>query len=180
MIVQTKRLILRPWTPEDLAPFAELNSHPCVREFFPSPLTRGQSDAAVQRYQRAYETDGFGFLAAELRDTGRFIGVIGMETLGPLVPNLPLPAVEIGWRLAYHQWGEGLATEGAQGVIDYAFGPAGLNKLVAITSALNRRSRRVMERLGMSHRADLDFDHPDIPEESRLRRHVLYELHRLA
>jgi RimJ/RimL family protein N-acetyltransferase len=86
--------------------------------------------------------------------------------------------VEIGWRLAAEHWGQGLATEGADAVIGYAFKSLGLNEIVATTVPANIRSRRVMEKLGMTHNPADDFDHPLLPEGHPLRRHVLYRLKR--
>ena len=99
-----------------------------------------------------------------------------MQTMSLHVPGMPQPAVEIGWRLAQRHWGSGLATEGARAVIHYAFAVARLPKVVAITSVINFRSRRVMEKLGMIHLANLDFDHPQAASGHALQKHVVYEL----
>jgi RimJ/RimL family protein N-acetyltransferase len=85
--------------------------------------------------------------------------------------------VEVGWRLARVAWGKGYATEGARAALSHGFDDVGLAEIVSFTSALNWRSRRVMERVGMSHDAADDFDHPSLPE-SPLRPHVLYRLPR--
>ncbi len=89
-----------------------------------------------------------------------------------------MPAVEIGWRLAFDRWGQGLATEGARAVTRYAFEDLGLDSLVSFTVPENLRSRRVMEKLGMTHDPHDDFDHPSLPEGHPMRRHVLYRLKR--
>ena len=88
------------------------------------------------------------------------------------------PAIEIGWRLACAHWGKGYATEAARAVVAHAFGPLGLDELVSFTVPANRRSRAVMERLGMTHAPADDFDHPKLPAGHPLRRHVLYRLRR--
>lgn len=177
-MIATARLILRPWKDEDFLPCAEMNADPRVREFFPSILTREQSDAEVRQCQSTYGRDGFCFFAAELIATGQFAGFIGLQTMNFAVPSLPQPAVEIGWRLAHMHWGKGLATEGATGVIRYAFTTLRLREVVAITVPANVRSRNVMEKTGMKRHPELDFDHPRIPEGHCLRRHVLYALKR--
>jgi len=87
------------------------------------------------------------------------------------------PAVEVGWRLARGHWGRGYATEGARAALEYAFGVLGLQEVVSFTAGANERSRRVMERLGMSRDAADDFEHPLLPP-GPLRRHVLYRLAR--
>jgi RimJ/RimL family protein N-acetyltransferase len=175
-LITTARLILRPWKSEDFLPYAEMNSDPRVREFFPSLLTREESDAEIRRFQSAYERDGFGLYAAELSATGEFVGFIGLQTISIAVPLVAQPAVEIGWRLSHAHWGKGLATEAARAVIQYAFGTLLLLEIVATTVPANLRSRRVMEKISMKHFPALDFDHPLLPEGHPLQRHVLYAL----
>jgi RimJ/RimL family protein N-acetyltransferase len=176
MQIETDRLILRPWQPADLPVLATINQDAHVSEFFLAPLTPELTEQAVLRYQTAHDRDGYAFLAAEHKPTGELIGILGMQTMSLDVPGLSRPVVEIGWRIAYHHWGTGLATEGARAVIHYAFAVAHLPKVVAITSAINSRSRRVMEKLGMIHLANLDFDHPQAAPGHALQKHVVYEL----
>ncbi|HWF12870.1 MAG TPA: GNAT family N-acetyltransferase [Candidatus Acidoferrales bacterium] len=175
-MITTERLILRLWKDEDFQPYAEINADPRVREFFPTILTREKSDAEVRHIQSAYARDGFTMFAAELIATGEFIGFIGMVTMTFAVPGLAQPSIEIGWRLAHNHWGKGFATEGALGVIRYGFETVKLKEIVAITVPANVRSRHVMEKIGMKHFPDLDFDHPRIPEGHPLRKHVLYRV----
>jgi RimJ/RimL family protein N-acetyltransferase len=179
-MITTERLILRPWKEEDLIPFAEMNADPAVREFFPSLLAREESDASVRKWQAVYARDGFCMFAAELAASGEFVGAVGLQTMDFAIPGVAQPAVEIGWRLARAHWGTGLATEGARAVVRYGFKTLRLNEIVAITAPANVRSRRVMEKIGMRHVPELDFDHPRIPEGHALRRCVLYALARDA
>ena len=174
-MIETERLILRPWKEQDLEPYAAMNADRRVREFFPGLLTAEQSAAEIGRFQERFERDRFCLFAAELRAGHQFAGFIGMQTMHFAVPQLPQPAVEIGWRLAAALWGRGLATEGARAVLHYAFTVVGLEQVVAIAAAVNTRSRRVMEKLSMQHRPELDFAHPMMPVGDRLRAHVLYQ-----
>jgi RimJ/RimL family protein N-acetyltransferase len=87
------------------------------------------------------------------------------------------PAVEIGWRLSRDAWGNGYATEAARAALDFGFG-SGLEEIVSMTSTTNLRSQAVMQRLGMHRDPADDFDHPNVPVGSPLRRHVLYRLRR--
>jgi RimJ/RimL family protein N-acetyltransferase len=174
--LETSRLTLRPWQETDRAPFAEMNADPVVMHYFEAPFTRQQSDEAIDRYLAAFDREGFSFFAATMRDTGDFIGTIGLQTMRDAVPNLPQPAVEIGWRLAQASHGKGLATEAARTIVDFAFNQLALNEVVAITALPNHASRRVMEKLGMTHRPELDFDHPRVPAGHQYQRHTLYSL----
>jgi RimJ/RimL family protein N-acetyltransferase len=153
-----------------------MNADPIVMHYFEAPMTREQSDEAIDRYLAAFDREGFSFFAATLRDTGDFIGTIGLQTMRDAVPNLPQPAVEIGWRLAQSAQGKGFATEGARVIVDFAFNQLGLNEVVAITALPNQPSRRVMEKLGMTHCPELDFDHPRVPAGHPYQRHTLYSL----
>ncbi len=171
--IETERLSLRLWHASDFAPFAAMNADSRVREFFPTTLTREQSDASIRSFQVKYANDGFGLLAAELRDTKDFVGIVGVQVMDFAVPGVPQPVVEIGWRLAYRFWGNGLATEGAQAVLHYAL-HLHISPILAITVPANIRSRRVMEKIGMHYVSDGDFDHPGIAAGHPLRRHVLY------
>lgn len=177
MNITTKRLILRPWTEEDLEPFAQLNADARVREFFPGLLSRQESDAIAKLLAEHIEKYGWGFWAASLIETGEFIGFIGLAKVTFLAPfNKSAPAVEIGWRLAFNHWGKGYATEGALAALKYGYEILGLEEIVSFTAVANYRSRHVMEKIGMHHQPEDDFDHPKIAAEHTLRRHVLYRL----
>jgi ribosomal-protein-alanine N-acetyltransferase len=172
--ITTARLTLRRWRDDDRLPFQALNADPRVMEFFPALATAEETDQMIERIEQHFDRYGFGLFAAELIETRAFIGFVGLN-----VPGFDahfMPAVEIGWRLTYDHWGKGLATEGAQAVVRYAFETLGLPGLVSFTSTGNLRSRRVMEKIGMTHNPADDFDHPRIPEGHPLRRHVLYRL----
>jgi RimJ/RimL family protein N-acetyltransferase len=173
-MLETPRLLLRPWQESDRHPFHQMNADPRVMEFFAAPLSPAESDATIDRIQAHFAQHGFGFFAAELRATGEFIGFAGMSHV-PFEAHFT-PCVEIGWRLAAAHWNQGLATEGARACLRYAFEELALAEVVAFTVPANRRSRRVMEKLGMSHDPADDFDHPRLPEGHPLRRHVLYRV----
>lgn len=172
----TPRLLLRPFTPADRAPFAAMNADPAVMRFFASTYAPDESDAAITRYRHQLTRDGFSFLVAEHRATSAFVGILGLQTMHTVVPNLPQPAVEIGWRLDRPFHNQGLATEGARALVHHAFHTLHLPELVAITATGNQPSRHVMEKLGMTHRPELTFDHPTVPAGHPHRQHVLYSL----
>jgi ribosomal-protein-alanine N-acetyltransferase len=176
--LQTERLLLRPWRPEDRAPFAALNADPVVMRWFPSVLTREESDALVDRIEGAFAEHGWGLWAAERRDTGAFTGFIGLSIPGFEAPFLP--GVEVGWRLAQEHWGRGFAPEGAAEALRFGFEVLGLAEVLSFTTVGNAKSRRVMEKLGLVHHPDEDFDHPRVPADSPIRPHVLYRITREA
>ncbi len=176
VVVATDRLILRHWRQADREPFSRLNADPRVMEFMPNLLSRGESDLLIERIEAHFREHGFGLCAVELRMDRSCIGFIGLAV--PSFQARFTPCVEIGWRLSADHWGQGLATEGSRGMVRYAFDILGLPSLVSFTVPDNLRSRRVMEKLGMTHNPADDFDHPKLPEGHPLRRHVLYRLQR--
>jgi RimJ/RimL family protein N-acetyltransferase len=174
VVLQTERLVLRPWRDEDLAPFAALNADPRVREYFPTCLTRVESDASVAKIRAAFDARGYGLWAVEVTGGAPFVGFIGLAEPAFTAPFTP--CVEIGWRLAHAAWGCGYATEGARAALAFAFDRLGLAEIVSMTTPGNARSRHVMEKLGMRRDPADDFDHPNLPPKSPLRRHVLYRV----
>jgi 3-dehydroquinate dehydratase/shikimate dehydrogenase len=172
--VTTERLLLRQWREEDLAPFAKLNADPRVMEYFLGLKTREESDASVKLMSNHIDRCGWGFWAASLIQTGEFIGFIGLEDV--YFKAAFTPAVEIGWRLAFEHWGKGYATEGAKAALQYGFERLHLKDVVSFTATGNIRSRAVMERIGMHHEPNNDFDHPRLPVGHPLSRHVLYRI----
>ncbi len=174
--IRTERLLLRGWTPSDRDAFAALNADPRVMEFLGDPLTRQQSDALVDRIEAKFERDGLGFWAVEAPGVAAFVGMVGLAV--PSFEAAFMPAVEVGWRLDADYWGRGYATEAARAALEFGFHSAGLREIVAFTTERNVRSRRVMERIGMTHDPRDDFGHPCVPAEGPLHPHVLYRIMR--
>ena len=170
--METERLILREWREEDRDPFFALNSDPAVMEFLPVG-TRADSDAAVERMIATQAEHGHCFWAVERKADGAFLGFCG-----PMPAREPLNEVELGWRLAREAWGHGYATEGARASLAWCWANLDTPTVMAITVPANLRSRRVMEKIGLTYVEGGDFDHPALPEGDPLRRHVLYRIRR--
>jgi RimJ/RimL family protein N-acetyltransferase len=170
--LETERLTMREWNASDLAPFAAINADPRVMEFLPNVLSREESDAAAGRTIEHFAQHGFGRWAIEEREAGEFIGFVGLSVV--TYETAFTPCVEIGWRLASEFWGRGYATEAARAALEDGFGRLALREIVSFTVPANVRSRRVMEKIGMTRAEGEDFDHPLLPEGHWLRRHVLY------
>ncbi len=175
--LHTPRLKLRRWVPNDREAFAAVNADPRVVEFLPNALTRDESDAVADRIAAHFEQHGFGLWAVELPGVAPFIGFIGLST--PRFDAPFTPCIEIGWRLAADFWNRGYATEGARAALAFGWNALKLNEIVSLTVPANQRSRRVMEKLGMTHDPRDDFDHPLLPAGHQLQRHVLYRIRRV-
>ena len=112
------------------------------------------------------------FWAVELKDGGGLLGFVGLNDTD--FEASFTPAVEIAWRLASQYWGFGYATEAAKAVFDYGYKELNLKEIVSFTVPENKRSIRVMEKIGLSRDPQGDFYHSKLPREHRLSRHVLY------
>ncbi|MCX4762500.1 GNAT family N-acetyltransferase [Streptomyces sp. NBC_01275] len=168
--LRTDRLLLRRWRESDLEPWAAMNADPEVREHLGELLTREQSDATVAVMQAEFDDRGFGWWALEARETGEFIGRVGLDEVDR---DMPFAGVDIGWRLMRSAWGHGYATEAALVCLAFGFEALGLPEVVASTTVDNLRSQAVMRRIGMTRDPADDFEDPSVPE-GPLRRCVLY------
>lgn len=108
----------------------------------------------------------------EVKADGGFIGYTGLHHA--VFDTDFCPCLEIGWRLRAEAWGKGYATEGAQACLDYAFDTLHLPEIYSFTSLPNKRSERVMQKIGMQKVKE--FDHPLVPCGHPLLRHVLYRI----
>lgn len=177
-VIETSRLILRPWVDADIEPWVAMNADPRVMKYFASPAPRADSEAAAARLRPRLAKLGYGWWIAEVKGGARFIGAIALQDVPFEAPFTP--ALEVGWRLMVDAWGNGYATEGARALLAFAFDTLGRDEVVSMTSALNTPSSRVMERLGMTRDPADDFDNPRVQEGHPIRRHVLYRIRRPA
>jgi RimJ/RimL family protein N-acetyltransferase len=171
-LIETPRLILRPWRQSDLALFAELNADPAVMRLLGGVLSREESDAYAGRAEAHFADHGFCKWAVEAPGVASFVGAVGLARVR-FQASFTL-TVEVAWRLDRRYWGRGYATEAAQASVDDGFRRIGLTAIVAITTLGNHASMRVMERLEMTR--SIEFDHPRYPKGHPLCRHVLYRL----
>ena len=175
-ILLTERLRLRPMEPRDRDAFVAMNLDPEVMHFFAERYTAEKSDEHIARYQIQLARDGFSFLTLEHRKTGQYLGLVGMQIMTIVIPNLPQPAVEIGWRLTREAHGQGYATEAAQALLNHGFCTLRLPGVVAIIATGNTASQRVAHKLGMVLEPELTFHHPIFPKGHRNATHFVYSL----
>lgn len=181
IILSTDRLILRTWKPSDILPMTAISSDPKVMEHFPALQDNAATEALIAHINHHYEQFGYALYATEIKETHEFIGFVGLNHPRFTIPNFQpkgLPIVEIGWRLAAKHWKQGYATEAAKAVLHYAFTELDLHEIISFTVTANTKSRRVMEKIGLHHSEADDFDHPNLQDDSPLKRHVLYRLTR--
>lgn len=171
---ETERLIMRRWKKTDEEPFVAMNANAQVMEFFPKLLDAAASKKMIQKIEESFDKNGFGLWALEIKQTKEFIGFTGLSIPG--FTTHFTPCVEIGWRIAPKFWGLGYAPEAAKQALLFGFNQLNLDEIVSFTAIENKKSIRVMEKIGMTHNESDDFDHPQLDQDHPLCHHVLYRL----
>ena len=178
-ILETLRLVLRRWQEGDLEAWLTHLNTPQVRAYLGGVDTADKVAEKFAKLETGWDTEGFSFLAVDRRDDGAFVGTCGMARIKTECAPDPLRgAVQIGWQFRADCWGRGYATEAAQAVLAMAFVRHDLPRVYAQTSQRNRASWRVMERLGMTRLAALDYPDTDYPPEDNPT--MVYGLERAA
>lgn len=155
-VVETPRLILRKWREDDRAEFYEQLNTPAVMKHLDGLQTREESDAGIDRCIACQDEHGHCLWAVERKEDGALLGFCGIKLITRDTPP-GRGSHEIGWRLREDAWGRGYAKEGAIASLDYAFDVLAAPYVVAVTLPANAASWGLMERLGMTRRADLDY-----------------------
>ena len=142
-MIDTPRLTLRRLDDGDRDTVARWNADADFSRHLAGVLTRAQSDETFDRWQRHWQSHGFGILGVEWGETGELIGRAGPQfhRYWPADP-------EVGWALDPAWWNRGIATEAGRACIEWAFGPLGFDRVVSITTEENLASRNVMRKLG--------------------------------
>ena len=148
IITKTPRLILRHFTINDLDDLAPILADREVMHFSSKGVqTREQTKEFINRILSLYEEQGFGLYAVINREDQQLIGFCGL-----LVWLFEAQKeIEIGYRLARDYWSQGLGTEAATAIRDYAWQELGKNRLICIIQPENYRSIKVAEKIGMKH-----------------------------
>lgn len=161
-------------TDVDMEPYLTMAADLEVTRYVsPTPILRASAEAAAIHYRRMLETKSYGYWAIDVKGGTSFAGIILLRDV--TFTAAFTPAIEVGWLLPREYWGNGYATEGGRAAIVYSFTTMKLSQVVALTSASNVSSQRVMQRLGMTHDPRDDFDHPHALGTS-LQRCVLYRI----
>ena len=163
VVLTTERLVLRQIGAGDLDVHMALLNTPAVMRWLGGVQPRAVIAAKHQAARDGFLREGFGFMLAEERATGEIVAHCGLRRIAhPLAPN-PTDH-EIGWLVREDRWRMGYAHEAMRAVVDWGLGVIGAPHLVALTCEANVGSWRLMEKLGMERRRDLDFPDPALPE----------------
>jgi RimJ/RimL family protein N-acetyltransferase len=146
VILETQRLLLRPFRESDLDAYARIYADPEVMRYIGAgiPLSRDEAWRSMALFLGHWQLRGYGMWAAEEKASGTLVGRIGLHH-----PH-GWPALEVGWLLARDHWGQGLATEGGTAAMQFAFDRLDLPHLSSVIHPLNLASIRVAEKLGMT------------------------------
>jgi len=161
--LETERLALRRFTPDDADLLIELDSDPAVMRYLtggdptPPEVVRERDVPDILAGYKKWGGGNLGLFAAHEKDSGAFIGWFSLRP----EPEGPLDEVELGYRLRQAAWGNGYATEGSRALLEKAFTELGVRLVWAATMSVNHGSRNVMEKLGIT-RADTIPTPPDM------------------
>lgn len=133
MTIETPRLILREYTPEDFTALYEILSDPVTMEHYPAPFTPEKTKRWIEWNLENYQRYGFGLWAVELKETGEFIGDCGLTLQNIDGQQLP----EIGYHIHKKYWRRGLGKEAARAVRDWAFQNTGFDILYSYMKYTN-------------------------------------------
>ena len=170
----TSRLKLTVFSQSHLSELVRLNADPEVMRYFPATLSSEESAALLQRIIEHQRINEYSLFALHLKESDAFVGWCGLMRV-PFSAHFT-PAVEIGWRLNKIFWGKGLASEAAKSILRFGFLDLGLSKIVSFTAELNQPSIRVMQKIWMKCNPEDTFNHPKLPSNHPLQRHIIYRL----
>ena len=171
-IFTSERLGFRNWNHIDLEELVELNSDEMVMEHFPKTLTENEVGELIKSLKKHFALNGFTYYATEIKETGTFVGMIGLALQE--YKTAYTPAIDIGWRLKRSTWGRGYATEGAKRCLEFAFNELALNTIISVCTIQNRKSENVMRKIGMKKIGE--FNHPNMIHHPDYEKHLCYEI----
>lgn len=172
-MIRTARLILREPVPADQEALLCLLSDPIIMEKLVREPTVAQAEASIRKHA-GYRPAGLGFWVVE--HDGSLAGWCGLK---PGAEGTPIASeLEIGWIFDRPYWGKGIAAEAARAVLHWAWTHRADRRVVAITGSSHAESRTLMERLGMRHLPEMDFEHHAYAEGDPMRPTVVYAIDR--
>ena len=146
LILETPRLILREFVPEDADALARVLTDADTMRYYPTLFDRAGVEEWIARNRRRYQANGHGLWAMVLKTTEELIGDCGVT----VQPVDGIDELEIGYHLRKDQWGRGYATEAAQACRDWAFANRNIDYVTSLIRPENAPSRHVAERNGMT------------------------------
>ena len=176
VVAQTRRLRLRTWEASDREEFTRHLNTPAVMRWLGGVQDQATAAAAFDRIDKYQSDFGHTFWIVERLADGAILGFCGLKRVNAPGGERLHGDFEVGWRLREDAWGQGFAMEAAIASLDLAFGRFGADHAVALTVAGNKRSQRLMRRLGMTRKADLDFVDTRFASDGELNPTIVYQI----
>lgn len=154
--MRTRRLRLRSWTMADIPSYDKACNTPAVMRWLGGVQSRFELKRDVKYFMRSEARDGVTYWVVERLLDGAFLGFCGLVR----IPERDCPLrgeLEIGWRLRESDWRQGYGFEAASAVLNRAFTELDAEFIVSRTAAGNLPSQRLMAKLGLVRRLDLDY-----------------------
>jgi ribosomal-protein-alanine N-acetyltransferase len=145
VILETERLRLREFVPQDADALAAVLGDPVAMQYYPAPFDRKEVEEWIGRNIQRYRREGYGLWAMLLKDSGDLIGDCGCALQEVEGRN----EVEVGYHVRRDLWSKGYATEAALACMEYAFVRLGATRVISMIRPKNLQSRRVAEKNGM-------------------------------
>jgi RimJ/RimL family protein N-acetyltransferase len=145
VILETARLCLREFTPDDADALEAVLGDPVAMQYYPAAFDSKGVEEWIERNRERYQHEGYGLWAMLLRDTDQLIGDCGCY----LREIEGRSSVEIGYHVRRDLWGQGYATEAAKACMEYAFTKLGVERVISLIRPENLQSRRVAEKNGL-------------------------------
>ena len=170
IVLETERLIIRQFVPEDAEYIYKLHNDPDVMKYISSKkdeeVTIEECSSFVEHCRSYYKKHtGLGIWATQTKEIGDFIGWTTLKDLDNTED------IEVGYRLQKEFWGNGYATEAAKALIEYGFNELKLDKIVGVALPENKASVRVLQKAGLEYVGIKKYYNTDV---------VFYEINNIA
>ena len=162
-ILTTARMTFRPFTPDDFALLAELHRDPDVGRYMGGVWSDDEIAAKLAQFVTEHAERGHAKWAV-FTTAGEFVGRAGISLWRPT------GELELGYAFRPVFWGQGLATEAARAVADWAFANTAVDHIIAVTDPQNFGSQRVLERIGMIRKGDRDMGYQPLSAYFEMQR----------
>ncbi len=170
-IFTSERLGFKLWEEHHLEPFTEMNSDEETMRFFVETMDSEKSRKKMLQMNKMFKEHNYCYFAVELKETGEFLGTIGLGYKE--FEAVFTPCTDIGWRIRRKFWNQGYSTEGAKACLKYGKS-LGLKEVVSMATVGNHPSIRVMEKIGMKYW--LEFNHSELNDSPHLNPMSLYRI----
>jgi len=154
--IQTARLYLRQFTPDDLDDLYRIYSDPEIMKYLSGVRTREATEIAIHTMLKHWEEHNFGLWALVHKIDSKMIGRCGLNFLEKT------PEVQLGYTLDKVYWNQGLATEASLASLNYGFQILNLQRIVAIALPENITSQRLMQKVGMKYEKNAHYYETDV------------------